>query len=251
MHLFIAVEFVYHLYIADLEALMQKGLIKLRQGKLSEIQFTRLITFYMRELVTGLRRAISANEHLASPLLFSGALSHFSLNLYSVGALYYQSDTLSAGDRVLLYCLIALQIIFAYGAVQAMVKLGNDLVLPGKYSGRVQMFLGGGNCGGCSGGNYNRQWRRAVFLNTKLKILSLYEQFHSQAAFRFTFGPLGVKITSKSVYEVTLLSIVYWFLSNFFVHFKNACAHTQFVLIYNGCLIFIFNLIAKEQHQQQ
>lgn len=224
MHLFIAVEFVYHLYIADLEALMQKGLIKLRQGKLSEIQFTRLITFYMRELVTGLRRAISANEHLASPLLFSGALSHFSLNLYSVGALYYQSDTLPAGDRVLLYCLIALQIIFAYGAVQAMVKLGNDLVLPGKLSGRVQIFLGGGNCG-----HDNRRWHRAVFITTKLKVLSLYEQFHSQSAFRFTFGPLGVKITSKSVYEVKVFKFNFFGLKLNFLLVLKTHTHSLFL----------------------
>ena len=179
---------------------MEGALSGLKKKRISELKFTRFLLFYMDEAVISLRRSASANEHLVSPMTFAGAVSHFSINLYSIGALYYQFEVLSSGDRVMLCCLISLQALFFFGTVKALVRMDRDLALPGTIFGKVQMFLGGGR------GNGGNRWRPVAFLTaTKVNVLSLYEQFHSEAAFRFTFGPMGAKFTSKAVYEVKIL----------------------------------------------
>ena len=99
---------------------------------------------------------------------------------------------LSAGDRVAVYCLLGMQALFAFGALQAMLKLSGDLQTPGKWLGLAQLRY---NTGGCY------RWRFPFYLRTKLKLMIFYEALHSQSGFSFTFGPLG-KVTSKSVYEV-------------------------------------------------
>lgn len=200
VHILVSVEFVYHFYMLDMEVMVRSAMSELKKTAtekrpLLELKLAQLLTFYTLEVRVGLRNAVFANEYLVSPLLTYGACSHFSFNLYLFVALYFVP--FSPGDKVMVYCLIGLQTTFLFEALQAAVKLGNDLETPGKLMGGMQAYIGANTAA--------RTWNKLFLTRTKLRVLYLYEQLHSHEAFRFTLGPLG-KITNKSVFEVSFFS---------------------------------------------
>lgn len=190
LHIFIAVEYVYHYYLRDLEAMITGALVALRKGSISEYKFETILRFFLEEVGLGLRRATSANEYLVSPLLFYGSVSHFPLNLYLITSLYF--ITLSIGDRIMIYCILSLQTVFLLASVQPMVSLGNIISRPAKLLARVQIFFTG-----------KRNVNSLTLVCTKMKLLSFYERIHSKDAFRFTLGVIG-NVTNTSVFEVFL-----------------------------------------------
>lgn len=129
-------------------------------------------------LVRGLCHLVAANQHLVSPLLFAAFLSNFLfLNLHLVRSLFFLSaaaaaaaaaTTMTPFDRALVIALVALQALFALVPVQAMVRLGADLLRPGWLLGQVQLLLLLMMSGSEGSADKNKRsaanrWQKAVF----------------------------------------------------------------------------------------
>lgn len=199
LHAFFVYKFAYHYYLQELETMLTKALANFQASaisskyKLRQISkycaFANILNFYMQEVSLAIRRAISANEYLVSPLFFYSAVSHFFLNLYLVTALYFLK--LSIGDQIMIYCVLFCQVAFSLAILQPVVVLGNDLARPAFLLSRIQIHL-----------NELRKTKYFVaFCCQKIKLLSFYERIHSVDAFRFTLGVFG-KVTNASVVQV-------------------------------------------------
>ncbi len=102
------------------------------------------------------------------------------------------------------YVLVAIQAVVAIGAFQVAIKMASEQLPLGRMLGRLQLylFLCTDRENVAVNRGQKRSWRKGTFITTgtKLKVLSLYEQLHSNDAFCYTVGP--VKIINNFIFEV-------------------------------------------------
>lgn len=140
LHVFILVNFVYHCYLKELKGMMTLCLAAIKRRQISQLAFNRTVHIFLLETSAWLQNAISSNSALASPLLFYGLFSQFTINLHLVTSIFFTPNT-SLRDRAMAYVLVAIQAVVAIGAFQVAIKMASEQLPLGRMLGRLQLYL--------------------------------------------------------------------------------------------------------------